>query len=97
MNSQLLSKPSNRWMLALILAASTITGGAAITGESFSGELRGTVREIGLEVSRQEIFNNQPGENLDQRVVKVRIHLNPEDSKRVAGLTNLQVQVAIQP
>jgi HlyD family secretion protein len=70
---------------------------AIITGEAFSGELRGTVHEIGLEVSRQSTFSNQPGENLDQRVVKVRIRLDPEDSKRVSGLTNLQVQVAIQP
>jgi HlyD family secretion protein len=54
------------------------------------------VYEIGLEVSQQEVFSNQPGENLDQRIVKVRIRLNPEDSQRVAGLTNLQVQVAIQ-
>jgi HlyD family secretion protein len=70
---------------------------AILKSEAFSGELRGTVHEIGLAVSRQTTFSNQPGENLDQRVVKVRIHLNPEDSKRVAGLTNLQVQVAIQP
>jgi HlyD family secretion protein len=72
-------------------------GQAAIfKGEAFSGELRGTVHEIGLAVSRQSTFSNQPGENLDQRVIKVRIRLNPQDSKRVAGLTNLQVQVAIQ-
>jgi HlyD family secretion protein len=69
---------------------------AILKGEAFSGELRGTIHEIGLAVSRQSTFSNQPGENLDQRVIKVRIHLNPEDSKRVAGLTNLQVQVAIQ-
>ncbi|MBD2535001.1 ABC exporter membrane fusion protein [Nostoc flagelliforme FACHB-838] len=68
-----------------------------ITGEPFSGELRGIVEEIGLQVSQQEIFNNQPGENLDQRVVKVRIRLNAADSDQVSGLTNLQVQVAIQP
>lgn len=70
---------------------------AQITGEPFSGELRGTVEEIGLQVSQQETFNNQPGENLDQRVVKVRIRLNAASSDRVSGLTNLQVQVAIQP
>ncbi len=70
---------------------------AVITGEPFSGELRGTIEEIGLQVSQQEIFNNQPGENLDQRVVKVRIQLNAAGSDRVAGLTNLQVLVAIQP
>lgn len=68
-----------------------------ITGEPFSEELHGTVEEIGLQVSKQEIFTNQPGENLDQRVVKVRIGIYAKDSDRVAGLTNLQVQVAIRP
>ncbi|MBH8562828.1 ABC exporter membrane fusion protein [Nostoc sp. CENA67] len=68
---------------------------AVITGQAFSGELRGTVSYIGLQVNRQNVFSNQPGENLDSRVVEVKIRLNPEDSKRVAGLTNLQVQTAI--
>jgi HlyD family secretion protein len=68
---------------------------ATITSEAFVGELRGTVHEIGRSVSRQNTFSNQPGENLDQRIVKVRIRINPEDSKNITGLTNLQVQVAI--
>ncbi|AFZ21058.1 ABC exporter membrane fusion protein [Allocoleopsis franciscana] len=69
---------------------------AVITSQAFPGELQGTVSEIGLQVSRQNVFSNQPGENLDRRVVEVKINLNPEHSQRVAGLTNLQVQVAIQ-
>lgn len=69
---------------------------AVITSQAFPGELQGTVTEIGLQVSRQNVFSNQPGENLDRRVVEVKIRLNPKDSQRVAGLTNLQVQVAIQ-
>jgi HlyD family secretion protein len=44
-------------------------------------------------VKRQNIFSNQPGENLDRRVVEVKIRLNHGDS--VAGLTNLQVQAEI--
>jgi HlyD family secretion protein len=68
-----------------------------ITGEAFGGELRGTVRDIGLAVSRQNTFADRPGENLDRRVVKVRIGIDPADGQKVAGLTNLQVQVAIQP
>ena len=70
---------------------------ALVTGEAFPGELRGTVQHVGLQVSQQEVFSNQPGENLDRRVVEVRIHLNSKDSQPVANLTNLQVQVAIQP
>lgn len=69
---------------------------ATITGQAFSGEVKGTVAEIGLQVKRQNVFSNQPGENLDRRVIEVKIRLNPEDSKRVEGLTNLQVQTAIQ-
>ncbi len=68
---------------------------ATITGQGFSGDVKGTVSEIGLQVSRQNVFSAEPGENLDRRVVEVKIRLNPASSKRVAGLTNLQVQTAI--
>ncbi|WP_066426939.1 ABC exporter membrane fusion protein [Anabaena sp. 4-3] len=69
---------------------------ATITGQAFAGELRGKVSHIGLQVNRQNVFSNQPGENLDSRVIEVKIRLTPEDSKKVAGLTNLQVQTAIE-
>lgn len=69
---------------------------AAITSQAFPGELQGTVSHIGLQLNRQNVFSNQPGENLDRRVVEVRIRLSPEASKQVAALTNLQVQAAIQ-
>lgn len=69
---------------------------ATITGQAFTGEVRGKVSQIGLQVNRQNVFSNQPGENLDSRVIEVKIRLNPEDSKRVAGFTNLQVQTAIE-
>lgn len=69
---------------------------AVITSQAFTGEIKGTVSQIGLQVSRQNVFSNQPGENLDRRVVEVKISLNSKDSKSVAGLTNLQVQTAIQ-
>lgn len=70
---------------------------AVITGEAFSGEARGTVRQVGLQVIQQKVFSDQPGENLDRRVIEVRISVNPKDTPKVASLTNLQVQVAIQP
>jgi len=69
---------------------------AAITSQAITGQLRGTVSQIGLQVDRQNVFSNQPGENLDRRIVEVKIRLRPEDSQRVAGLTNLQVETAIQ-
>jgi HlyD family secretion protein len=69
---------------------------AVISSQAFVGELRGTVAQIGLQVNRQNVFSNEPGENLDSRVVEVKIRLSPENSKRVAGFTNLQVQTAIE-
>lgn len=69
---------------------------AVITGQALTGELEGEVTQIGLQVNRQNVFSNQPGENLDRRVIDVKIRLNPEDSKHASGLTNLQVQTAIE-
>ncbi|MTJ14521.1 biotin/lipoyl-binding protein [Anabaena sp. UHCC 0187] len=69
---------------------------AIITSQGFTGELQGMVVQIGLQVKRQNVFSDQPGENLDSRIVEVKIRLTPEDSKKVSGLTNLQVQTAIQ-
>jgi HlyD family secretion protein len=68
---------------------------ATITGSAFTGEVNGKVRLIGLKVDQQDIFSNQPGENFDRKVISVRIALNPQDSQKVAGLTNSQVTVAI--
>ena len=68
---------------------------AIVTGDGFSGKLQGIVSEIGLQVEQQKVFSNEPGENLDRRVVEVEIRLSPRASQRVASLTNLQVQVAI--
>lgn len=67
-----------------------------ISGQAFSGKLQGEVAQIGLQINRQNVFSNQPGENLDRRVVDVKILLDSEDSKKVTGLTNLQVQTEIE-
>ncbi len=70
---------------------------ALISSTAFPGKLQGTVSEIGLLVDRQNILSINPGADTDRRVIQVKIHLdNPADSKQVAGLTNLQVDVAIQ-
>jgi HlyD family secretion protein len=66
---------------------------ATVTSQAFSGELPGTVLQIGREVKQQNVFSNQPGENLDRRIIEVKIRL--ENSQKVAGLTNLQVQTII--
>ncbi|MBW4632373.1 MAG: ABC exporter membrane fusion protein [Iphinoe sp. HA4291-MV1] len=70
---------------------------ATITSTAFTGKLSGTVSKIGLQVSKQSILSLNPGVDTDRRVIEVKIRIdNPADSQRVAGLTNLQVDVAIQ-
>lgn len=70
---------------------------AIITSEAFSGKIKGTVADIGLQVGRQNIFNANPGSNTDNRIVDVKIRINNlADNQRLSNLTNLQVQALIQ-
>ncbi|WP_026736714.1 ABC exporter membrane fusion protein [Fischerella sp. PCC 9605] len=68
---------------------------ATITSEAFPTELHGKVTHVGLQVRKQATFNTDPVADVDRRVVEVKIRLNPKDAKQVTGLTNLQVEVAI--
>lgn len=66
-----------------------------VTSSAILGKLTGTVERIGLEVERQEVVNTDPTANIDAKVVEVKVKLDEESSRRVAGLTNLLVNVRI--
>jgi HlyD family secretion protein len=66
-----------------------------VTSSALAKKLTGTVDSIGLEVERQEVVNTDPTANIDAKVVEVKVKLDPESSKQVAGLTNLLVDVRI--
>jgi HlyD family secretion protein len=68
---------------------------AEITSPAFTGKLQGTVERVGLKIGKNDVLSTDPAANTDTRVVEVRIRL--KDSRPVAGLTNLQVEVAISP
>lgn len=70
---------------------------ATITTENqaFSGKLKGTIIEIGRQIGKQNVLDNDPAADVDARVVEVKISLSPEDSQRVAGLTYAKVVVEI--
>lgn len=53
---------------------------AHISGEAFGGELTGTVERIGQQVTLPEIFARDPAAFTDQRVVKVRVHLDANNT-----------------
>ncbi|YAF94173.1 MAG: ABC exporter membrane fusion protein [Nodularia sp. CChRGM 3473] len=70
---------------------------ATITSTAFPGKIPGTVNEIGWQIERQSIFSVNPTADTDRRIVEVKISIDdPADSERLARLTNLQVDVAIQ-
>ena len=62
---------------------------------AFPEVLRGKVIEVGLEISKQDVLNTDPAAQFDARVVEVKMLLDEAASRRVAGLTNLSVQVSI--
>jgi HlyD family secretion protein len=73
---------------------------ALITSEyqSFAGELRGNVSQIGLQVGRkqtQEVSGANPTTDKESRVISVKIEIVPADSPKVAKLTNMQVRVRL--
>lgn len=68
---------------------------ATITSRNgaFSETLTGTVSEIGLQIAKNDVLDDDPAANADARVVEVRVQV--DQSEAVAALTNLQVDVAI--
>ncbi|MEM6255548.1 MAG: ABC exporter membrane fusion protein [Cyanobacteria bacterium P01_D01_bin.156] len=66
-----------------------------VTTSVIDDVLLGTVQRIGLQVEQQEVINEDPAANIDAKVVEVHIQLDEDDSKTVAGLTNLQVTATI--
>lgn len=61
---------------------------------AFSQPLSGTVAEIGWQVFKNNVLDDDPAANADARVVEIKIRL--DDSKSVEGMTNLQVDVRVK-
>lgn len=68
---------------------------ATITSDGFPEKLQGQVEELELQVGKKNVLGTDPVADTDARVVEVKIRLNPEDSAKVSGLTNLKVDVII--
>ncbi|MDJ0691338.1 MAG: response regulator [Xenococcaceae cyanobacterium MO_188.B32] len=69
---------------------------AAITSGVFPDELHGKVHQVGSLINKNDILDTDPAADEDSRVVEVEILLKPEDSRKVAKLTNLEVDVVIE-
>ncbi|MFZ9739148.1 MAG: HlyD family efflux transporter periplasmic adaptor subunit [Prochlorotrichaceae cyanobacterium] len=60
---------------------------------AFNEPLTGKVTEIGWQIFKNNVLDDDPAANADARVVEVKIQLDQSD--RVENLTNLQVDVTI--
>ncbi|NBD15941.1 MAG: HlyD family efflux transporter periplasmic adaptor subunit [Cyanobacteria bacterium] len=61
----------------------------------FTGEIHGTVDQVGRQIKKQDVIDADPAADQDARVVEVEVRIDPEDNEKVAGLTNLQVRITI--
>jgi len=68
---------------------------ATVRVPTLGTELSGEVVRKDLVVARKVIFNNDPVADIDARVIEVHIRLSPQDSPKVAGLSNARVEVVI--
>jgi HlyD family secretion protein len=68
---------------------------ATITSYAFAGELTGTVTDVAPLLRSSPAVPIRPDAASDRRVVKARIALAPADAKRVANLSNQEVDVRI--
>ena len=61
---------------------------------AFTDILTGEVAEVGWQIFKNNVLDDDPAANADARIVEVKIRLDQGD--RVEGLTNLQVDVRIE-
>lgn len=67
-----------------------------LTSPALPQPLKGKILSLGHQVQRQNIFAEQSGEQFDQRVVEVRVALDPPSNALAARWTNLQMQAVFQ-
>ena len=69
-----------------------------ITADGFPGKrMGGKVVDIARQVSRQTVFSGQAGENLDRRVLEVKIGLDPVATVTASYINYMQVNVIFEP
>ncbi|NEQ96908.1 MAG: HlyD family efflux transporter periplasmic adaptor subunit [Cyanothece sp. SIO2G6] len=62
---------------------------------AFEQTLTGTVTDIGWQIFKNDVLDDDPAANADARIVEVEVQLDADASAVVEALTNLQVDVRI--
>ncbi len=94
-----LAQTDRMWVRAEVYETeiSRVRSGQRVTvsSDGFSGQLHGTVKNIGLIIGSNRVKGLDPTSQSNARVVEVKIKLDEADSQRVARLVLLQVTVVI--
>jgi HlyD family secretion protein len=67
-----------------------------IVSNSLPNELQGKVDLIGWQIQRQNVINADPSDNIDARVVEVKVLLDQDSSQQAAKFSNLQVKAIFE-
>ena len=68
---------------------------AEVSSPALPRALRGKVERIARRVAKQDVLGTDPAARTDARIIEVEVRLDDEDARLAAGLTHLQVEVAI--
>lgn len=68
---------------------------AEVTSPALARMLHGKVDRIAMHVAKQDVLGTDPAARTDARIVEVEVRLDEADAPLAAGLTHLQVEVAI--
>ena len=69
---------------------------ALISSRALPKVLTGSVDEVGVQIGKRNVVNNDPTINIDSRIAEVKSRLNPSDTNEAAKFINLQVDVKIE-
>ena len=79
------------------LRAITLGQSVRLSSRALDAPLLGKVARIGLKVNRQTVIGDDPATSLDARVVEILIEVDAEGSRRLSGLTGLQIRASFVP
>jgi HlyD family secretion protein len=68
---------------------------AIVTSSAFTGKVIGKVKEIGIQIYKNNVLDTDPTAAADARIVEVKIELDPSSSLKVKAFTNLELMVSI--
>lgn len=68
-----------------------------IASDALPTRLQGAVERVGWLINKQDVLDTDPAADVDTRIVEVHVRVDPQDSPKLAALSNLEVQLSFLP